>query len=139
MRADLADDYAAFGSFAQSVLTSLRETGLDVQVYMDGPEKQFKALTEAKRLEQRRASWVAMYGWCLDGSTSVENGQTVPFPSPQLLVYQLRATLEELAIPVVQCRGEADAFLAMACAADTTERSFVVGDDSDYLVMRGCR
>lgn len=27
----------------------------------------------------------------------------------------------------------------MACAADTTERSFVCGDDSDFLVFRGCR
>jgi len=143
--------------------------GLHLHFVLDGPSRpSLKHETGDKRREQRREQWAALHGWCLDGLVDARpaSGDS-RFPAPPLLMTQFRASLAAAAaeataaaavqggspggdtlprrgrVAVETSAGEADAEIARLCAAHNAaggrKRFFVLADDSDFLVYRGCR
>jgi hypothetical protein len=42
-------------------------------------------------------------------------------------------------LQIIKCEEEADAELARDCSLDPTGRCFVLGNDSDFYLFKGCR
>jgi hypothetical protein len=106
-------------------------------MYVDGPVRQMKAETSARRSEQRELQWERLQGACLDGQQVAQ----AELPEPPLMMQQLLASAAALGVPLVRCVGEADQEMAIACGACCAagQPCFIYGRDSDFYLLRGSR
>jgi HrpA-like RNA helicase len=78
--------------------------------------------------------WEGLYLYCRDGS------RDSLFPLPPLAQEQVFRTVRDMeGVEVVNCSGEADAVMASMCSMDPSFRTFVLGQDSDFYLMKGIR
>ena len=114
-------------------------------MYWEGPEcPKYKSRTDAQRREQRELEWSNLRAYCDHGVIVVQSHQKTSrfcdwvglFPLHPLAMATAQHTLQQLGIPHVDCPGEADAVLA-AAAASSPGLHYVVGQDSDFTMMRG--
>ena len=136
-------------SIVQDVITewvkTLQHKQLDLIMYWEGPERpKYKSRTDAQRREQRELEWSNLRAYCDHGVIVVQSHQKTSrfcdwvglFPLLPLAMATAQHTLQQLGIPRVDCPGEADAVLA-AAAASSPGLHYVVGQDSDFTMMRG--
>jgi len=140
--------YKAFDKSLRRTITELLTCQVRLHFFFDGPGRvRFKDATTSKRFVQRHDQWSELRSWCIDGNLDERGGPGLPFPP--LMMDQFRATLASLAstvptlpgglpqVEILQCDGEADIDLAVACAANS--RAIVIGNDSDFLIFKNCR
>ena len=149
----LGGAYDVFDLEIRRVVGSWREAGASVTVFFDGEENRtakghgFKNDTRDERYRQRSAKWSEMYGFMIDGAAIAPSR----LPLPPLLEAQIRSTLAALEVHCVDCEGEADYHLALACrsrnmaqsdapppASTSKARAFIIGDDSDFVLFADC-
>jgi hypothetical protein len=138
---------------------------VNVSVYLDGNKQPRKALTRASRGERRMVEESNLRKFftkqILPPSFRSRNNRSgkikIPdpytfmseFPLPILLFQQVEHSLymwagkfdrgefedSEAFFRVTQCESEADQAVAMESALDTSNRTFAIGQDSDYCVF----
>ncbi|CAM9806042.1 unnamed protein product, partial [Pylaiella littoralis] len=144
-RVDHGGDYDLFHKTIVREVTRIREAGLNLLVFMDGPNRKMKAATKERRRDEEGEKFANLYGYTLDGGGAFVGVGMPPdrsvgaFPLPMLAQRQFYASLRTAGVKIVECPGEADQELAKASAEDETGRTFAVGSDSDFFVFERCR
>jgi 5'-3' exonuclease len=119
-------------------VTTLRERGIKLQVFWDGPARRFKARTNEKRRQRRQQDWANLQQYCLHGSIPRERNAcqwSKEFPYSALFLRCVRYTLQYMAfVNMVDCQEEADVELAKRASGDPT--AFVIGHDSDFFFYK---
>ena len=138
----------------------VQASNINVSIYWDGPKQPWKGMTRKKRHKDRGRMKCSLENFftkhLLPSSFHARNQErmAIPdaqaflqeFPMPPLLICQVQHSieafrnecqhgLEEGTVRITYCRGEADASVARESAMDTTNRTFCVGQDSDYCVF----
>eukprot|EP01043_Picozoa_sp_COSAG02_P042222 COSAG02_NODE_3571_length_6533_cov_8.215981_1_plen_496_part_10 len=136
VRQDHLGDYGALDRAAGEMVEQIRSAGIVPVLYCDGQQRQMKAAETKRRREQRDGKWELLQGTCLDG----QRVQQKDLPEPPLMMRQVLATATARGVQLVQCRGEADQEMAIACAAQRHGEGahYVLGQDSDFYMFRGC-
>ena len=118
----------------------LTELGFDVVIYFDGRngERQhdFKQLTLEERREGINDAWVTMHQ-TIKYRKTVFDQDVLPLPTLTRYFFELVLKLACRHVKIINCKGEADIFLGLACAVDS-ERSYIVSEDSDFVGMKDC-
>ncbi|KAK3232905.1 hypothetical protein CYMTET_56764 [Cymbomonas tetramitiformis] len=125
-------DYTELDEVVRAAVAQMRSADLSPEVWWDGPPTQFKARTMDERNSQRLVESASFYFSFQEGTRLDQ----LDYPVPALFLEQIRASLEHLCIKQVNCESEADSALARESA---TTGAVIYGDDSDFLLFRGCR
>eukprot|EP01044_Picomonas_judraskeda_P002805 COSAG03_NODE_213_length_10549_cov_7.843349_2_plen_1370_part_00 len=136
VRQDHLGDYGALDRAVEEMVQKIRSAGVVPILYCDGEVRQMKAAATKRRRKQRDGKWELLQGTCLDG----QRVQQKDLPEPPLMMRQVLATAAALCVQVVRCRGEADQDMAIACAEQRHGDwpHYVLGQDSDFYMFRGC-
>ena len=127
-------------------INALKDHGIRLVFYMDGKliSNPLKSATLASRMEQKEKAWSELFSACLDDLRKGEKQKIPPqgrLPFPYLAVDELRSVLASLGVETVECDGEADQDIAMACDAGNSssseEEHYVVSSDTDFLLFPG--
>ena len=121
---DHGGDYAELDARVREAVQLMLMAGLSLEVWWDGPDKPFKAQTLAARAHQREDEEASLYFRCVEGASTCAAARHNEYPVPPMVHQQVRHTLRQLAVKQIQCRGEADAELARACAFHNASNCF---------------
>jgi hypothetical protein len=108
--------------------------GFKTIVYFDGHSSALKSLTRRDRLIEKNQTYLNLFGVLSDGQKGRKQGQD-DLPIPVLVFDQLKSSLAELCVPVIQCDREADQEIAIACS----ESIFKYGYNAQVFVYANDR
>ena len=139
-------DYQQLDEIIRNELSALRAVGLNIVVFVDGPNTRFKKDTLEARREQREKEWDNLLLY-LRSPKSIDKNMT--FPNCPLLQTQFMETLSGSDVRVFECMDEADETLArFACTlnaentyvdvSEERQRCFCYARDSDFCVFKDC-
>ena len=131
-------EYDIFRNFVANMIRKLRKSGIELVFFTDGAcgsdMKNFERKLETWKERQRNCTAIVTHvkDYCRGHEASNDQSLT-----PPLLDLQMCQTLKEAHCKVFHNRGEADVAIAKYVA--TTEKAFaVLGNDSDFCVMKDC-
>ena len=135
-RQDHLGDYRLLADEVRAAVGAMRAAGLVPILYTDGPTRRMKTEATKRRRLQRDGKWELLQGTCLDG----QKVKQADLPEPPLMLRQVLATAASLRVELVNCAGEADQDMALACAERRHggPAAYVLGLDSDFYLFRGC-
>ncbi len=147
-RKEYNGNYAYFDYITRKIVSNWMINDQDVKfvVYFDGKSK-MKEKTIHERTLHREKMWITLHDKLRDKNIYDVNQNDLPIP--KLIFKQFRQTLFTLGLKIVECNDEVDQELARICfnsnaknntaTVDNCDHSFfVLGQDSDYLVFKGC-
>lgn len=131
-------NYRQFDMFIQEWCHYFLSNGIQLVFVFDSSkrnnDRQFKKETWISRHNQKKEIIDSVVSYCYDG---ILNCKTQDIPLPPLAMFQLRATLRRLDIPMRVAYGEADSLCAKMVYDN--EAYAVMSSDSDFCIFDRCR
>ena len=147
-RKEYCGNYAYFDYLIKKIVNNWRNNDQNINfvIYFDGKSK-MKDKTIQERALRREKMWITLHDKLRD--KSIHEVDQNDLPIPKLIIKQFRQTLFALGLTIVECNEEVDQELARICFNGNTKNNtatvddcdhsfFVLGQDSDYLVFKGC-
>jgi HrpA-like RNA helicase len=118
-------------------VTTLKEKGMILQVYWDGPLRRHKARTDTDRSSYRQQQESRLELFCRHGilpSSKYACKWKDEFRLSGLFLLCVRHALQEQDVPFFDCTEEADVELALRACGDP--KAYIVAYDSDFFFFR---
>jgi len=128
----LAGDYATMDKRIKTRVKLWRSYGLVPIAYFDGDSGSIKQKCVHKRKEQKLKAYDKIREYCEGEKKKMYMNKKLP--CPPMVFEQIISTFGGIGVKVVQCRGEADVYIAK-CAHE--DKGYCYAKDSDFFMFSG--